>query len=647
MLAQKSISVLSNPSSRYLVANTRTLTNLERPVQGLVQTTSSQRRNNSSQGKSLENPQNLPSMPVPPLKDTLHRFLTTVQPHLNDEEFRRTRSIVEKFSQPGSDGDTLQKLLEARAKLKDNWMAEWWMKTAYLGYRDPVVVWSSPGIVFPERKFSSDQDRLSFTAKIITASLRFKGEIDAGRIPVEKFGKNELDMQQYRKIFGTCRIPGREIDSLELNPQSKHIVVFHRGNIFKVNVYGGVGQDEILSEEELIEQLQECIKTERNPYPVGILTSDNRNNWGKAYEILLKDPQNRTSLTETQKALFVVCLDDAVPRPSTYNNVTSHQVIHAGGSKQNSGNRWYDKTVQFIVGENGVNGLTYEHTPAEGGPIAVLTDQIIKYVDSGVNPSQSRVGSVEKPKLLTFKLDEDAKKCIEEAAKNIDALSSNLDVDILHFQEFGKEFVKTHKISPDSFIQIALQYTFYRLHGVPGAHYESAHTRLFVHGRTETIRSCSNESVAFAKSMMESGSDENRVEKLMAAIKSHKDYTMMAIQGKGVDRHLLGLKLTAKENNMKIPELFNDAGFVKSSHMRLSTSQVPSQFELYMCYGPLVDNGYGCCYNPRANDMFFGISAFNSCPETSAKKFSVTLKESLMDMFRILSSTGRGIKSKL
>lgn len=138
---------------------------------------------------------------------------------------------MDKFSQPGNDGETLQKLLESRAGLKSNWLAEWWLKTAYLGYRDPVVVWSSPGIVFPERNFSSERDRLSFAAKVITASLKFKAEIDNDRIPVEKFGKNELDMQQYRKIFGTCRIPGREIDTIEFNPKSKHIVVLHRGNV--------------------------------------------------------------------------------------------------------------------------------------------------------------------------------------------------------------------------------------------------------------------------------------------------------------------------------------------------------------------------------------------------------------------------------
>ena len=56
------------------------------------------------------------------------------------------------------------------------------------------------------------------------------------------------------------------------------------------------------------------------------------------------------------------------------------QLIHGGGSKANAGNRWYDKTVQFIVGTTGINGLTYEHSPAEGQPIAVLTDYVISYV---------------------------------------------------------------------------------------------------------------------------------------------------------------------------------------------------------------------------------------------------------------------------
>lgn len=35
--------------------------------------------------------------------------------------------------------------------------------------------------------------------------------------------------------------------------------------------------------------------------------------------------------------------------------------------------------MQFVFGPNGEVGLTYEHSPAEGQPIAVMMDHIINY----------------------------------------------------------------------------------------------------------------------------------------------------------------------------------------------------------------------------------------------------------------------------
>lgn len=69
-----------------------------------------------------------------------------------------------------------------------------------------------------------------------------------------------------------------------------------------------------------------------------------------------------------------------------------------------------------------------------------------------------------------------------------------------------------------------------RLHDVPGAHYESAGTRKYIGGRTETIRSCSVESIAFAKTMLDSKSSlKEKVQTLKAAIKAHKDYSVEVI----------------------------------------------------------------------------------------------------------------------
>jgi carnitine O-acetyltransferase len=46
------------------------------------------------------------------------------------------------------------------------------------------------------------------------------------------------------------------------------------------------------------------------------------------------------------------------------------------------------------------------------------------------------------------------------------------------------------------------------------------------------------------------------------------------MNGNGIDRHLLGLRLIAAENNRQTPALFSDVAYNKMMHFKLSTSQV-------------------------------------------------------------------------
>lgn len=64
----------------------------------------------------------LPKVPVPLLKQTLDTYLKCVQHLVKEEQFKKTRAIVEKFGAPGGMGETLQKkLLERRDKMA-NWV---------------------------------------------------------------------------------------------------------------------------------------------------------------------------------------------------------------------------------------------------------------------------------------------------------------------------------------------------------------------------------------------------------------------------------------------------------------------------------------------------------------------------------------------
>lgn len=64
--------------------------------------------NNYTTAKPSVNLQNLPSLPVPKLEDTLKKYLRTVKPYLNDDEFAVTTSIVKDFAAEGGIGRKLQ-----------------------------------------------------------------------------------------------------------------------------------------------------------------------------------------------------------------------------------------------------------------------------------------------------------------------------------------------------------------------------------------------------------------------------------------------------------------------------------------------------------------------------------------------------------
>ncbi|XP_053625257.1 carnitine O-acetyltransferase-like isoform X2 [Plodia interpunctella] len=594
------------------------------------------------------NKQDLPRLPVPKLKDTLQKYLKSIKPYLSEQEFAVTANLVEDFASADGVGHKLQALLEQRAESHLNWLEEWWLNTAYLEYRDPVVVYSSPGLVFPFRNFCNQEDQLKYAAKTLLAALEYKHLIDNDKIPTEMMGKNPLDMSQYKKIFGTCRIPIKGRDKLSFN-DSKHVSVFHNNHIFHVDLWGS--DNVLLNEEQIVHQLQKVIdlSTKSAEVSIGILTSENRDTWAQAYELLGKDEVNVKSLADVEKSIAVLCLDQPVGLwchndKDKMQNVAAGQTIHGGGSESNGGNRWFDKTVQFIVGADGVTGLTYEHSPAEGQPIAVLTDYIINYIEKENKPTSSSASPIE-PVQLKFQVNDDVRRMIRTARENLDKLVNNLELNCFTYDKYGKNFIKSQKLSPDSYLQMAMQYAFYRLYKTPGAHYESAATRMYVGGRTETIRSCSTESIDFAKTMLNpQSSSKDKVAALQKAIKAHKDYTVQALQGLGVDRHLLGLKLIAKENGIAVPKIYSDAGFAKSTHMRISTSQVACKCDGFMCYGPLVPNGYATCYNPRDNDVNFATSAFVANPETACSEYRAALEQSLQDMHDILL---QNIQSKL
>ncbi|KAH8354587.1 hypothetical protein KR059_008808, partial [Drosophila kikkawai] len=604
----------------------------------------------SSTKESLSDPKQLNLLPyhVLPLKETLSRFMSTVEPLLTPTEMKRQMKITEEFL--NGEGSSLQKLLEDVGSKEKNWLADRWLKAAYLQYRSPVTVFVSPGMTFPRQVFKDEHDFLAYTSKVIFGLGEFNDMVKAHQIPIVKMGNNELDNSQFGKVFGTCRIPRRGTDEIVYNPCSNYVVVIYKNHFYKMQIYDKEGK--LIAASALAFQLEKILKTETTVgVAYGILTTDSRDNWADAYKYLSDIHVNRDGLKTIQGALFTVSLDQCTTlKKGEEDDELISSLIHGSGSQINSGNRWMDKTIQLVVNPNGNVGFTYEHSPAEGQPIAMMMDYVMKKLKE--DPNFGECGSkdvIPTDKIQFCKPNDRIGQWLNIAQQNLDELAKSLQIKVIKFDKFGKDFIKKQRLGPDSFIQIALQLAFFKMHLEPAAQYESAHLRIFEGGRTETIRSCSNESISFCRAMQNNSeaTDEERAEKLRAAVMSHQMYAKLALQGKGVDRHLLGLKVMAMENNLPIPKFFSSPGFVKSSHFRMSTSQVATKYDAFMGYGPAVDDGYACCYNPRDNDIILAISAWSHCKVTDLLVFTKTLEQSFLEMKDILDNSQQSSHSPI
>ncbi|KAB1271488.1 Choline O-acetyltransferase [Camelus dromedarius] len=323
------------------------------------------------------------------------------------------------------------------------------------------------------------------------------------------------------------------------------------------------------------------------------------------------DSTNRDSLDMIERCICLVCLDaPGGLEPSDANRAL--QLLHGGGCSKNGANRWYDKSLQFVVGRDGTCGVVCEHSPFDGIVLVQCTEHLLKHI-----------------------------------------IVKNLDFTVYKFDDYGKTFIKKQKCSPDAFIQVALQLAFYRLHRRLVPTYESASIRRFQEGRVDNIRSATPEALHFVKAIAEPTAnvpDSEKLALLKDAIRAQTEYTVMAITGMAIDNHLLGLRELAREVCKEPPEMFTDETYLMSNRFVLSTSQVPTTMEMFCCYGPVVPNGYGACYNPQPESILFCISSFHGCKETSSTKFAKAVEESLVEMRGLCSlpqsATGKPLATK-
>ena len=82
--------------------------------------------------------------------------------------------------------------------------------------------------------------------------------------------------------------------------------------------------------------------------------------------------------------------------------------------------------------------------------------------------------------------------------------------------------------------------------------------------------------------------------------------------------------------------------------MSLYLLQVPvANKDIFLCFGPVVPDGYGVCYNPQEKRILLAVSSFHDYPHTDSMLFADKLGESLREMKQAVLDAGGSPKAKL
>lgn len=604
----------------------------------------------------------LPRQPLPSLKGTVDRYLQSVHPLLSEEEYKEVVKMSEEFLK--KEGPKFQFYLYLKSWWSANFVTDWWEKYVYLKGRTSLMI-NSNYYALPGRnlKFTFSQKQEAVTAAHIRHFMEFKQNLDREQLPPMMLrGLVPLCMSQYQRIFSCTRIPGREEDHLQLyHHKSKHVAVFCNGHVFKMPLFQKGEHGKLLSMFEMQRQLEWITSTAKQLGPasdaeanLAALTAVGRIDWAENRERYFSEGKNKRSLQAIESAVFVVVLQDETPSEWTE---MGRDLIHGTG-----GNRWFDKSFNLVVYKNGIAGFNAEHAWADAPVMAHLWEWVctmntiaLPYETDGSCKARfesERTSTLHPCRVLDWDFTPGLESAVIKSLEEAKVAIGDFDLKVVAHDDYGKGLIKKFRVSPDAFIQMALQLAYYRNTGTITQTYESSMTRLYKEGRTETVRPVTDASKAFVLAMQDASIPrEKKLSLLQDACNVHQDGYRNAMSGKGIDRHLFTLYCCSVGFGIESPFLKNALG----RPWRLSTSQQPQQqtdnwkqvskvlegtefsikdaFSPGGGFGPVAEDGYGVSYMiPGEDTICFHISSKKSCSTTSSEKFAEDLFKAFGDL---------------
>ncbi|MGF6886992.1 carnitine O-acetyltransferase [Nocardia sp. GAS34] len=551
----------------------------------------------------------LPRVPLPTLEDSGARFLQWCAPLLSEQEFAETERTVADLLRPDGPARVLHADL-ARFDAEPgvgSWLDEFW-PSRYLGRRDRIALNANFFFLFRDDTplaASTAAQQAERAAAIVTAAVDYKLLLDDEQIPPIVQRGQHLSMAQNKYLFSETRIPGDPQDTVRVPysdewpgpSQSHHIVVLFRGGLFRMDVLGPDGIP--YATEDLADGLRAVMKSGTRAAAAGSapghLTTLARAHWAQVRATLRAEPVNATALDVIETALFCVCLEDFAPADTQH---ACDQLLHG-----DSGNRWFDKAVSFVVFADGSAGINVEHCGLDGTTILSFVDTLLEApVAEHARRSGAQAQGVAPTEAIEFTLDGAMREEIAAAAAAFAAFAADNATLTVSFPEFGTAQAKALGISPDAFAQLSYQLAHRRSKGLTGATYESIATRQYRNGRTEAMRVVTPEILEFVAAMDDPAAAPGaRLAAARTAAQAHVTRAKECQLGDAPEQHLWELQMIQRRRGESLgatePMPFYDSpGWLITRDDFLSTSSAPSANIEYFGFGCTSAKCIGIAY---------------------------------------------------
>ena len=202
----------------------------------------------------------LPKLPVPAVGDTLKRYLRSVRPLLNDDEYADMEQLANEFQT--TIAARLQKYLVLKSWWATNYVSDWWEEFVYLHSREPIMV-NSNFYAMDLLYVRPTTKQTARAATLIQGAFRWRSKLDKENVrPLMVSNMVPLCSYQYERQFNTTRIPGVDKDKIVKISDSRHIAVHHKGRWFKVYCYYA---GRLLTTAEIEQQLDYILENNEEP----------------------------------------------------------------------------------------------------------------------------------------------------------------------------------------------------------------------------------------------------------------------------------------------------------------------------------------------------------------------------------------------